>query len=113
MKKMLSFLSLAFVLAAPAFANGSVAMAGSQSFSTGGTQTLLTGSGWKVSGSLNGNQAYANAYTGAGAALTSSGSQSVNISGAAGQGSGVTGAGGFSEGAGTAFAQFKPFSFAR
>lgn len=128
MKKLLMVILGSMVLmASNAFANGfmpfSGAFAQSNSVSHGVTSSSLSNPGpgttWGVSGSINQNQSFANAatspssyeYSGFGQATTSTGSQSLNISGAAGSGQGImTQSKGASFGRGSAVAGFTGFT---
>ncbi len=111
MKKTLAVLALSLAFAAPSFAaSGWGGFAGSTSTSGGQSGSVMTGSGWKIARSVNSNQAFGDVAAGKHGVTTSSGSQSVNISGSAGQGSGVAGSIGSAGGAGTAFGGFQGFS---
>ncbi len=110
MKKILMVVALSAAFAAPSFASGSWGgFASSSSVSGGQSGSVMMGSGWKVAGSYNANQAYGDVSAGKHGVSTSSGSQSTNLSGSAGQGSGVAGSIGAAGGAGSAFGGFQGF----
>jgi hypothetical protein len=112
MKKTLAVLALSATaaFAAPAFAaTGWAGLAGSQSVSGGQSTSTMVGSGWKVAGSLNSNQAYGDVAAGNHGVTTSSGSQSTNLSGSAGQGAGFAGSAGAAGGQGAAIGGFASF----
>jgi len=111
MKKTLAVLALSAICVAPAFAAGGWAgLAGSQSVSGGQSTSTMVGSGWKVAGSFNSNQAYGDVAAGNHVVTTSSGSQSTNLSGSAGQGAGFAGSAGAAGGQGAAVGGFVSFN---
>lgn len=114
MKKTILGLALALGLSAAAFASTPIgfpnASANSFSMSGGTSNTMMTGSGWKLGGSYNANQSFGGAAANNGIVQTQAGSQSTNLSGSIGEGSGSVASAGMAGGFGSSFGSFSGFS---